>query len=109
VLRFFLADVGLETVAEAAARRGWAPKTVQNWIARGLLAACPVGPGRGVYLLRVADVDALVPPEREDGRGRPLAVRKKRKPRTKPAPRPAAAVQPPAAVRPGKRRRGRTG
>jgi len=101
---FFLSDVGLETVGEACARRGWAPKTLQNWIARGLIAACKVGSGRGFLLLRTADVDALVPPVREDGRGRPMTPRKPRKPKTLHAK--EAAANQPAAARPRKARRG---
>ncbi len=99
---FSLSEVGLETVATAAARKGWAPKTVQNWIAAGLLAACPVGGGRGTLLLRVADVDAFTPPVREDGRGRPLTVRKRRRRKAEPAAEPAPPTR-------NERRRGRAG
>jgi hypothetical protein len=81
MLEFSLSDVGLETVGEASARKGWSPKTIQNWINAGLLAACRVGSSRGTLLLKTADVDAFIPPSREDGRGRPLTVRKTRKPK----------------------------
>lgn len=62
-----MSEVGLETVAEACARKGWAPKSFQNWVAHGLIAAAKVGPGRGTLLVRVADVDGFTPPPR----GRP--------------------------------------
>lgn len=104
MIEFSLADVGLETVGEAAARKGWLTKTIQNWIGRDLIAAARVGSGRGVLLVKIADVDAFTPPEREDGRGRPLE-HKPRKRRAKAA----AADQAPAAARPRKARRGRAG
>jgi hypothetical protein len=83
---FSLAEVGVETVGEASARKGWAPKTIQNWIARGLIRAKKVGPARGVLLVLIAEVDAFEPPVREDRRGRPLTNRKPRAPK-KSAPR----------------------
>lgn len=61
-------DYGLMTVEEAAARRGWAVRTVQKWILDGLLPVVCAGHGkRGVYLLRQKDVDGFEPP----ARGRP--------------------------------------
>jgi hypothetical protein len=74
-----LSEFGLETVAEACARKGWAPKSVQNWVKANLLPVVPVGSGRGTYLLRRSDVDAFTKPPR----GRPKA---KPDPAPKPAP-----------------------
>ena len=55
-----LDTLGLETVARAASRRGQHPTTVRRWVASGLLPAVVVGRGRSaVYLVRVADVDAI--------------------------------------------------
>jgi hypothetical protein len=63
-----LSEFGLERVADACARKGWAAKTVQNWIGKGLLPAVVLGTGRGAtYLVRIEDVDAFEPPPR----GRP--------------------------------------
>lgn len=64
-----LGDFGLETVAQACARKGWAAKSVQNWIRAGLIPAVAVGGGRGsgTFLLRTRDVDTFAPPPR----GRP--------------------------------------
>lgn len=70
-----LADHGLETVADACARMGWAAKTVQNWVKGGLLPAVVLGTGRGsTFLLRVKDVTAFAPPPR----GRPAGKPKKK-------------------------------
>lgn len=74
-----LSEFGLATVAEVCARKGWAPKTVQNWIRSGLLAAAVVGSGRSAkYLLRLADVEDLVPPRRGAPPGNRNAARKKK-------------------------------
>jgi hypothetical protein len=62
-----LAKFGLETVADACARKGWAPKTVQNWVNAGLMPAVPVGGGRGTFLLVIEEVNGFTPPPR----GRP--------------------------------------
>jgi hypothetical protein len=60
-----LSDFGLETVAEVCARKGWAPKTVQNWIRWELIPVVPVGTGRSAkFLVRSSDVDAFEPPKR---------------------------------------------
>jgi hypothetical protein len=60
-----LAEFGLVTVAEACAARGWAAKTVQNWINAGLLPAVVIGAGRSArFLLRRADVDGFAPPKK---------------------------------------------
>jgi hypothetical protein len=77
-----LSDFGLETVADAASRRGWTVRTVQNWIALGLIAAVRAGTGqRAVFLLRTADVDKFVPPLR----GPRPPEKRKRKPKRKAA------------------------
>lgn len=66
-----LSDFGLETISGACARKGWVVATAQKWVQRGLLPVVVVGSGRSAkHLLRVADVDAFVPPSR----GRPPAV-----------------------------------
>ncbi|WP_439622334.1 helix-turn-helix domain-containing protein [Gemmata sp.] len=58
-----LKDVGLLSVADAAAELGAAPRTVQKWIADGLLPVVVAGGGmRTVYLLRAADVKGFTPP-----------------------------------------------
>lgn len=63
-----LADVGLLSVAEAAARLDVAERTVQKWIQDGLLPVVVAGGGmRTVHLVRLADVKAFEPPPR----GRP--------------------------------------
>lgn len=63
-----LDEFGLMTVAGAAALKACSEKTVQNWVRAGLLAAVVLGTGRGaIFLVRGADVKALVPPPR----GRP--------------------------------------
>lgn len=67
-----LSEFGLMTVAEACAAKGWAAKTVQNWIGAGLLPAVVIGAGRSArFLLRKSDVKAFVPPPR----GRPPSSR----------------------------------
>lgn len=78
-------EYGLETVAEAANRRRWAVRSVQNWIMAGLLrVVCAAEGRRGVYLLRIKDVDAFTPPLRgrppvkESAKGKPA-----RKPKAK--------------------------
>ena len=59
------AELGLMTVSEAAELRGWVVRTVQKWIADGLLPVVCAGDGRrGVYLLRVKDVKTFTPPTR---------------------------------------------
>jgi hypothetical protein len=67
-----LSDFGLETVQEVSQRKGWSPKTIQNWIAAELLPAVMVGSGRSTFLLRTIDVDAFTPPPR----GRPPLQKK---------------------------------
>jgi hypothetical protein len=70
-----LAEFGLELVSEACARKGWAAKTVQNWIRAGLLPAVVLGTGRGAtFLVRIKDVDDFEPPPR----GRPPKEKPKR-------------------------------
>ena len=70
-----LSEFGLLTVDGAAALRGWRVRTVQKWIADGLLPAVCAGKGRrGVYLLREKDVRAFTPPTR--GRPTSSATRK---------------------------------
>ena len=60
-----LSDFGLVTVPEACALRGWAAKSVQNWVRAGLMPAVVVGTGRSAkFLLRRSDVAAFVPPRR---------------------------------------------
>lgn len=55
-----LSEVGLETVEQAAARRGQAPATVRRLVAVGQIPAVIVGSGRSArYLVRPADVDAV--------------------------------------------------
>jgi len=80
------ASVGLMSVEEAAAARGWAARSVQNWIKAGLLPVVIAGGGmRTVYLLRAKDVEAFTPPPR----GRPAkAAAPKPKPAKKAAPKP---------------------
>lgn len=66
-----LSEFGLESVADACARKKWSAKSVQNWIHAGLIPAVMVGTGRGAYFfLRRSDVDAFTKPKR----GRPKAV-----------------------------------
>ena len=61
-----LADFGLETTEQAAARRGQSGPTVRRWVAKGYIPAVVVGTGRTTrYLVRIADVDAV--PVREPG------------------------------------------
>lgn len=63
-----LSEFGLETLAAACARKGWVTATAQKWVQRDLLPVVVVGSGRSAkHLVRVADVDAFVPPVR----GRP--------------------------------------
>jgi excisionase family DNA binding protein len=64
-----LSELGLMTVAEACAAKGWSARAVQKWVQSGLLPAAVVGPGRTTFLLRKADVEKFVPPPR----GRPRA------------------------------------
>lgn len=68
-----LSEFGLESVPDVCVRKGWAAKTVQNWINGGLIPAVVIGAGRSArFLLRTTDVDAFTPPPR----GRPPAVKK---------------------------------
>ncbi len=68
---FPLAESGLIAVKDAADRKGWAVKSVQNWINAGLLPVAIAGAGmRRTYLLRIVDVDAFTPP----ARGRPVST-----------------------------------
>jgi hypothetical protein len=68
VIEIPLAQFGLETVAEACDRKGWAHRSVQNWINGDLLPCVVIGVGKSAkYLVRKTDVDAFVPPPR----GRP--------------------------------------
>lgn len=56
-----LSDYGLETVADACARKGWSVKTVSNWVRLGELPAITVGTGRSAkYIVRTVDVDAMI-------------------------------------------------
>ena len=69
VTEILLSEFGLVTVDEAAKMRGCAVRTVQKWVADGILPALCAGKGRrGVYLLR-----AFTPPPR--GRPAPSATR----------------------------------
>ena len=69
-------EYGLETVHEAATRRRLKVRSVQNWIAAGLLPVVCAGTSRRrVYLLRIKDVDAFKPRPR----GRPPAEKKPKK------------------------------
>jgi hypothetical protein len=82
VRQISLSEFGLETVADVVARKGWAPKTVQNWINAGLLPAVVIGAGRSArFLLRTADVDAFAPPPRGPKPGNKNAVKKKPTPK----------------------------
>jgi excisionase family DNA binding protein len=55
-----LSELGLISVADAAARMGCTVRSVQRWIALGNLAAAVAASGnRRTYLLRIADVDAF--------------------------------------------------
>lgn len=91
-----LGDFGLETVSQACARKGWAAKSVQNWIRAGLIPAVAVGGGRGsgTFLLRTKDVDAFAPPPR----GRPPKVARE--------PAPAAPAKKPTATRKPRAKKG---
>lgn len=74
-----LAELGLCTVEEAAAKRGCDPATVRRWASRGEIPCVVVGTGRSAkYLLRVADVDAFTPAPRGRPKGpaKPKAKRK---------------------------------
>lgn len=72
-----LSEFWLVTVAEVAAARGWAPKTVQNWVNAGLLPAVVIGAGRSArFLLRQTDVDAFTPPPRGARPGNRNAAKK---------------------------------
>lgn len=63
-----LSDFGLETLAAACARKGWAVPTAQKWVQKGLLPVVVIGTGRSAkHLVRPRDVDAFTPPPR----GRP--------------------------------------
>lgn len=58
-------ELGLVTVAEACALRGWNVRTVQKWIADGRLeVVCAAEGRRNVYLLRRSDVEAFTEPPR---------------------------------------------
>jgi hypothetical protein len=71
--QFPLSDAGLIAVKDAADRRGWAVKSVQNWINAGLIPFTVAGGGmRTVFLLWIKDVDAFTPPPR----GRPAKADK---------------------------------
>lgn len=84
-----LGDFGLETVAQACARKGWAAKSVQNWIRAGLIPAVAVGGGRGsgTFLLRAKDVNEFTPPPRGRPKVQPeppkKSTAKPKKPRAK--------------------------
>jgi hypothetical protein len=87
-----LSDHGLVTVAGVCASKGWSAKTVQNWVRAGLLAAVPLGSGRGMFLLRIADVESFVPPPRGPKPGTKYKPRAEKKPARKaPAKKPARA------------------
>lgn len=76
---FSLSEHGLETVADACARKGWAARSVQNWINAGLLSVAVVGSGRTrKFILRKADVDAFVLPTRGAPRKTPKPTRKRK-------------------------------
>jgi len=77
-----LSKLGLMTVADGAKRIGYAQRTLQRWIQDGRILVVVVGPTgrRSQYLLRKADLDKFIPPEREglaedapkSKRGRPV-------------------------------------
>jgi hypothetical protein len=78
-----LSEVGLLSVADAAARKGVALRTFQKWVQDGLVPAVVAGGGmRAVHLFRPADVDAAVPPTR--GAPRKVKSLPARKPAAKP-------------------------
>ena len=63
-----LESLGLISVEDAAALKGVTPRSVQRWIADGLLPAIQAGSGNKlVYLLRRRDVERFTVP----ARGRP--------------------------------------
>lgn len=67
-----LADFGLCTVEEAAERLHSNVRSVQRWIARGLIPAVIVRGGeRPWYLLRLVDVGRFQPPPVGYPKGRP--------------------------------------
>jgi hypothetical protein len=70
-VKFDLRAHGIETLGAACKRKKWAHPTAQKWVAAGLLPAVKVGPGRGVLLVRVADVDAFERPPM----GRPVGAK----------------------------------
>lgn len=73
IQELFLSDFGLATVPEVCEWKGWAAKTVQNWVHAGLLPAVVLGTGRGsTFLVRRKDVEGFTPPPR----GRPKAEEK---------------------------------
>ena len=76
-----LSKYGLVTVDDAAATKGWAVRSVQNWIAAGLIPFVRAGTGRRcVYLLREEDVKTFIPP----ARGRPPAKKPAAKGKARP-------------------------
>lgn len=70
-----LADAGLLTVEQAAARKRCPVSTLQRWIQGGKIPVVLAGSGRNrtVHLLWASDVDAFVPPPM----GRPAGPAKK--------------------------------
>lgn len=76
-----LSDFGLETVEQAATRRGQSPATVRKLVADGVIPAVVIGTGRSArYLVRPGDVDKV--PVR--GKGAPKGNENAKKPAKKP-------------------------
>lgn len=70
-------DFGLISVEDAAARRNVNERTIRAWITGDLLPVVVVGSGkRETYLLRAADVAALIPPRRGAPAGNRHAAKK---------------------------------
>lgn len=71
VTRIPLSDLGLLSVDDAAARVGRNRSVVGHWIRTGRLPVVEAGSGnRLVYLIRAADLDAMIEPTR----GRPAGA-----------------------------------
>ncbi|AMV24617.1 hypothetical protein VT84_09490 [Gemmata sp. SH-PL17] len=77
MIRIPLSDMGLISVDDAAQRRNVNERTIRMWIEKDLLPVIVVGSGkRESYLLRAADVTALVAPPRGAPRGNRNAKKK---------------------------------
>lgn len=86
-----LAKYGLETIEEAAKRKGVAATTVRRWVQLGHLPAVPIGSGRSMkYLVAIVDVDSFEPnpvgaPEgNQNAAKKPAKKGRKRKGESKP-------------------------